>query len=108
MRKADTPSWCGKESPLYPNEALQMGAEQVSNRNVKNCNNFMSNRDPKTLDWRIALAVVVLAFLACGFVIYLAKQKVEVEEKVERKFSTDKNRPRPTPKFKPLEPQPDN
>jgi hypothetical protein len=65
----------------------------------------MSDRDPKPLDWRIVLAIVALALLACGFVIYLAKQKVAVEEKVEQKFSTDKNRPRPTPKFKPLEPQ---
>jgi hypothetical protein len=65
----------------------------------------MSDRDPKTLDWRIALAIVLLALLACGFVIYLARQKVAVEQRVEQKFSTDKNRPRPTPKFKPLEPQ---
>lgn len=68
----------------------------------------MSDRDPKPLDWRIVLAIVLLALVACGFVIYLAKQKVAVEEKVERKFSTDKKFSRPTPKFKPLEPQPDN
>lgn len=66
----------------------------------------MIDRDRnKKSSWRLALAVVVLALLACGCLIYLAMQKVAVEEKVERKFSIDKNAPRPTPKFKPLEPQ---
>ncbi len=68
----------------------------------------MSERDPKPLDWRITVGIVVLALLACGFVIYLARQKMAVEEKVEQKFSTDRNRPRPSPKFKPLEPHPDS
>jgi len=67
----------------------------------------MSDRDPKTSSWRIALAVV-FALLACGVLIFLAMQKVAVEEKVERKFSTGENMPRPTPKFKPLEPQPES
>jgi hypothetical protein len=66
----------------------------------------MSERDRKTSGWRIAI-VVVLALLACGLLISLAVRKVRVEEKVERKFSTDKNAPRPTPKFKPLEPHPE-
>jgi hypothetical protein len=66
----------------------------------------MIDRDRnKKSRWRLALAVVILALLACGFLIYLAEQKVAVEEKVERKFSTGEKMPRPTPKFKPLEPQ---
>ena len=68
----------------------------------------MIERDRKKSRWPIAVAVVVLALLACGFLIYLAEQKVAVEEKVERKFSNGQNMPRPTPKFKPLEPQPDS
>lgn len=64
----------------------------------------MSDRDPKSPGWRIAI-LVLFALLASGLLIFLAVQKVRVEEKVERKFSIEKNVPRPTPKFKPLESQ---
>ena len=60
------------------------------------------DRDKKP-SWRLALTVVILALLACGFVIYLAKQKVAVEEKAEQKFSTGEKLPRPTPYFRPLD-----
>jgi hypothetical protein len=65
----------------------------------------MIARDRKKSRWPIAVAAVVLALLACGYLIYLAKQKVAVEEKIERKFSKGEKMPRPTPKFLPLEPQ---
>lgn len=67
----------------------------------------MSERDPKTSGWRIAVAVVVLALLACGILIFLAVRKVAVEQKVERKFSPNGTVPKPTPKLPALERQPD-
>jgi len=67
----------------------------------------MIQRKQKKGRWKIPVAVVALALLACGLLISLAVRKVSVEEKVEQKFSSGKNMPRPTPKFPPLE-QSDN
>jgi flagellar basal body-associated protein FliL len=66
----------------------------------------MIARDRKKSRWRMAVAAVVLALLACGVSIALAVRKIEVEKKIERKFSPNSALPKPTPKFPPLEPQP--
>lgn len=65
----------------------------------------MIDSDRKESGWQIVItvAVVVLALLASGFLIYLAERKVAVEKKVEDKFWTDPNMPKPTPRFAPFE-----
>lgn len=62
------------------------------------------DRDKKT-NWKLTLAIVLWALLACGLVISLAVRKVAVEQKVEEKLWADETRPKPSPVFVPFGPQ---
>jgi hypothetical protein len=57
----------------------------------------MIERGRKKSSWRMAVAVVLLALLACGLLIFLAVQKVAVEKKVEQKFNKEIPMARPAP-----------
>ena len=67
----------------------------------------MIARDRKKSGWRIAVAAVVLALLACGLLISLAVRKNAEQEKVERKFAPSKTLGQPPQTLPPL-PQSDN
>jgi succinate dehydrogenase hydrophobic anchor subunit len=63
----------------------------------------MIERGRKKSSWRMAVAGVLLALLACGFLIFLAVRKVAVEKKVEQKFPNEKVMARPAPTFPPIQ-----
>lgn len=62
----------------------------------------MIARDRKKSGWRIAVMAVVLALLACAFLISLAVRKDAEVEKIERKFAPSKTLAKPAQSLPPL------
>jgi flagellar basal body-associated protein FliL len=64
----------------------------------------MAYRERKKSRWRIvvAVAVVTLALVSCGVLIFLAVQKVSAEKQVERKFAPSKTLAKPAQTLPPL------